>query len=83
MFGLEDRKRGKAKRPPEEIYDLELEIADPVKGKKLKDQVEKRIQELKQILRTGEQKAEFEQYGILLHGYAALHRLITRLSRKK
>lgn len=81
MFGLEDRKKGK--RPPEEVYDLELEIADPVKCKKLKQQIEKRIQELKQTLRAGEQKEAFEQYGVLLHGYAALHRLITRLSRKK
>lgn len=83
MFGLEDRKKGKGKRPPEEIYDLEVDIANPTKCKELKERVEQRIQDLKQTLRSGEQKEEFEQYGVLLHAYAALHRLITRLSRKK
>lgn len=83
MFGLEDRKRGKTQKTIEETYDLEVEIADPTKCKVLRERVEKRIQDLKQTLRAGENKEEYEQYGVLLHGYAALHRLISRLSRKK
>ncbi len=83
MFGLEERKKSKGKRAKEETFELEEELRDPVKYKEIKERVDGCVQELKQTLRSGEKKEEFEDFAILLHGYAALQRLITRLSKNK
>lgn len=79
MFGTE-----KIEKPEEETFELEHEIQDPAKYPKLKAHVEGKIQELKEILRSGAaSKEEFDQFGALLHAYAALQKLIVRLGEKK
>lgn len=81
MFGLESQKK---KKPEEFVFDLEKEFADPQKIRDLKDKLEKRIQQVKEILRDGNEKEEFDHYGVLLHGYAALVKVMARyiLSKK-
>ncbi len=44
---------------------------------------EARINEIKNALRQGTESANFDNYGILLHGYAALQRVLTRIANKK
>jgi len=78
MFGLEK----KAKTLFE--FDLEKDLkASPEKTKELLKMVEGKIQEIKQTLRQGSSSADFDNYGILLHGYAALQRVLTRIANKR
>jgi hypothetical protein len=78
MFGLE--KKGKALFE----FDLEKELkSNPSKAKELIKTVESQIQEIKNILRQGTESEDFDKFGMLLHGYAALQKILTKLSFKK
>lgn len=78
MFGLEKQPKGPVQ------FDLEIEIKeDPAKAHVLSKAIEERIGELKNLLRQGVETEDFDDYGVLLHGYAALQRVIKRLSQKK
>lgn len=81
MFGLKEEPGGAGAGP--EQFDLEKEFQDPETFRKIKDRVEKRIQELKNVLRSGESKEEYDQYGVLLHAYAALQKLMNRAVERK
>lgn len=74
MFGME-------KKPGEKFaFDLEKEIKErPSRGKEILEQVEKRIHEVKKHLREGANEKEFDQLGILLHGYAALQKVLRKV----
>lgn len=74
MFGLE-------KKPGEKFaFDLEKEIKqNPHRGKEILEKVEKRIQEIKKTLRDGANEKDFDQLGILLHGYAALQKVLRKV----
>jgi hypothetical protein len=50
---------------------------------KLIKTVEEKIQEIKGKLRQGSASAEFDNFGVLLHGYAALQRVLNRIATKK
>jgi hypothetical protein len=78
MFGLE--KKGRALFE----FDLEKELRDnPSKAKDLLKTIESRIQEIKNTLRQGTESEDFDKFGILLHGYAALQKVLTKLAIKK
>lgn len=77
MFGLEEQKK---KEPEKEfVFDLEREMGKAEKQKELKSKIEERLQKIKQVLRSGENKEEFDHFGALLHGYAAFLKVITRI----
>ncbi|MGC1877758.1 MAG: DUF5398 family protein [Rhabdochlamydiaceae bacterium] len=78
MFGLE--KKGK----PLFEFDLEKELkSNPSKAKDLLKTVDGRIQEIKNILRQGAESEDFDKFGILLHGYAALQKVLTKIANAK
>jgi HPt (histidine-containing phosphotransfer) domain-containing protein len=78
MFGLE--KKGNALFE----FDLEKDLkGNPAKIKEMLQTVEKQIQEIKNTLRQGTESKDFDQLGILLHGYAALQKVLTRIANKK
>jgi hypothetical protein len=78
MYGLE--KKGRALFE----FDLEKELkANPNKAKDLLKTVEGRIQEIKTILRQGTESEDFDKFGVLLHGYAALQKVLTKVANKK
>lgn len=78
MFGLEK----KPKEPFE--FDLEADLhKDPAKAKALVKEVEERIGKLKTMLRQGAETDDFDEYGVLLHAYAALQRVLKRVIEKK
>jgi len=78
MFGLE--KKGRALFE----FDLEKDLkSNPSKAKELLKTVETRIQDLKNTLRQGSGAEDFDKLGILLHGYAALQKVLTRIASKK
>lgn len=76
MYGLE-------KEPSKKFdFDLEKEIkAKPNRGKEILEKAEQRIQAIKQQLREGAGEKEFDQLGILLHGYSALQKVIKKVTK--
>ena len=73
MFGLE--------RNTEEVdfsYDLENDLANPEKCNKIRDDIEARIGEIKTIMRKGEEGELFNRYGVLLHGYVSMKKVMER-----
>ncbi len=78
MFGLEKKGKGLLE------FDLEKELkSHPTKIKEHLKMVEGHIQEIKNALRQGSSSEDFDNYGVLLHGYAALQRVLTRIANKK
>lgn len=81
MFGLEGHK--KKKNVEEFVFDLEYDLKNPEKRLEIKKKVEQRLQQVKDILRSGESKEEFDQCGLMLHGYSSLLKIISRFALKK
>jgi hypothetical protein len=78
MYGLE--KKGRALFE----FDLEKDLkSNPAKAKELLKTIEHRIQEIKTILREGAGSEDFDKMGIMLHGYAALQKVLTKAANKK
>ncbi|HSX03505.1 MAG TPA: DUF5398 family protein [Rhabdochlamydiaceae bacterium] len=78
MYGFEKKGRGPVQ------FDLEVDLrSDPEKAKKLLKEVEGKIFELKNLLRQGAETDDFDDYGVLLHAYAALQRVLNRILAKK
>lgn len=80
MFGLENQKN--KKKTEEFVFDLEKELKTAKFHKEIKQKVESRIQRLKETLRGGENKTDFDQMGVLLHGYTALLKVFSRFTPK-
>jgi len=62
--------------------EIEIELKTLPKHKEIKQKIEERIQKIKDALRAGENKEEFDHYGILLHGYTSLLKVMSRYSPK-
>jgi hypothetical protein len=80
MFGLEDQK--KKKKNEDFVFDLEKDLKNAKKHQELKKRVDAQIQRVKEILRGGENKEEFDQFGVLLHGYTSLLKVMARFNAK-
>jgi len=80
MFGLEEQKK---KKPSKEfVFELENDFKNGKKCRELKLRIESRVQKIKEVLRSGEEKEEFDRFGVLLHGYTALVKVMARFSAK-
>jgi hypothetical protein len=80
MFGLEGQKK---KKPIEEfVFELEKELKNPKKHQEIKARIENRIQKVKDHLRSGEEQEEFDRFGLLLHGYTSLLKVLSRFNAK-
>jgi hypothetical protein len=77
MFGLEEKeKREKF------AFDLEKRIkSEPQHLKELLEKAEKRMAEIKKLLREGANEKDFDRLGILLHGYAALQKVLKKCGK--
>jgi molecular chaperone DnaK (HSP70) len=80
MFGLENQK--KKKKAEEFVFELEKDLKISKKNAELKKKIEDRIQEIKEVLRSGENKEEFDKFGTLLHGYTSLLKVMARFNAK-
>ncbi len=80
MFGLNDSK--KKKKTEEFVFELEKEFKQSAKHQEFKSKIDSRIRQVKDILRKGENKEEFDQFGVLLHGYTSLLKVMSRFSPK-
>lgn len=81
MFGLEKNKKNK--QPEEFVFELEKELKNPQKYKEIKEKIEAKIQRIKEILRTGDNQEDYDRFGLLLHGYNSLLKVIARFAAKK
>jgi hypothetical protein len=78
MFGLKKEKKGFFE------FDLEKELkADPSKGRAILTQVNEKVFKIKELLRSGAVSENFDDFGILLHGFTALQRVLNRIINKK
>ncbi|MBX9922537.1 MAG: DUF5398 domain-containing protein [Rhabdochlamydiaceae bacterium] len=74
MFGMEKKKTLFE-------FDLESELKkDPKKKQALLKNIEGKTQQLKTALREGSSSEHFDHYGVLLHAYGALQRVINRVT---
>ena len=80
MFGLENQKKKKKIEPF--VFDLEKSWKDPAKQKEMKNLIEARIQQIKDVLKQGERKSEFDEFGVMLHGYTSLLKVMARCIAK-
>lgn len=80
MFGLESQK--KKKKVEEFVFELEKEFKTPKVQQDIKAKVERRIQKIKEILRGGDNKEEFDRFGVILHGYTSLLKVMARVVAK-
>lgn len=80
MFGLEEQNQKKKAAPF--IFDLEKELGESKSRNVIKTKVEGAIQKIKELLRSGDEKEEFDQLGVLLQGYNSVLKVISRVSTK-
>jgi hypothetical protein len=64
-------------------FDLEKELkSNPATMKATRQQIETRIQTLKNSLRAGEDRESFDKSQVLLHGYMAAQKVVNRMNAK-
>lgn len=80
MFGLENQKKKKKLEPF--VFELEKELKTAKKHREIKSEIEGKVQKLKELLREGENKEDYDSLGALLYGYTALLKVISRFSSK-
>lgn len=80
MFGL-GKEKGKGKSD-EAMFDLEKDLAQASQRKEVQQRIQSRMLQIKGLLRAGLSKEEFNQFGYLLHGYAALLKVVARFGTK-
>lgn len=76
MFGLEKGKKALFE------FDLEKELKNsPEKAKQTLRMVEEKIHEIKELLRKGEGSEEFEELGVILHGFVSLQKVLSKIGK--
>ncbi len=80
MFGLGKEKD--KKNSPMEQFDLEKDLSSAVQRKEVQQRTQARMLQIKGLLRAGLSKEEFNDFGYLLHGYAALLKVVARFGAK-
>lgn len=81
MFGLENKKdKDKNKVSPSEeiVFDLEKDLLDKAKKRKIIEIIEKRLQKIKDLLRAGVEQEDVNQLGIIFNGYNSMLKVIVR-----
>jgi hypothetical protein len=79
MFELGKQKKGVI---PEFQFDIENDFKDPTKRKARQQQIATRVQQLKGMLRQGDNKELFDKTQTLMHGYLALKKVLERSQLK-
>lgn len=79
MYGLENQKK---KKLGEFVFELEKELKKAKKHQELKQKIEQRVQASKDVLRSGDNKEDFDKFGVILHGYVSLLKVISRFTPK-
>lgn len=80
MFGLEEQKR--KKKSEEFVFDLERDLASKQSVKEMSEKLQARMQKIKETLRSGDSKEEFDQLGAVLLGYSSIEKVLSRIKAK-
>lgn len=80
MFGMEKQKK---KGASPFVFDLEKDLTDVEKQKEYAKRIAERITKIKDHLRKGSKKEEYEYLGVLLNGYHALAIVLGRASQQQ
>lgn len=80
MFGMEKQKK---KGGSPFVFDLEKDLSDMEKQKEYAKRIAERITKIKEYLRKGSKKEEYEYLGVLLNGYHALAIVLGRASQQQ
>jgi hypothetical protein len=80
MFGMENKKT-KEKTQSVFQFDLEKELLEKTKQTEYVKRIEGRILKIKELLRHGSKKEEFNDLGVLLNGYHALAVVLGRAAK--
>ncbi len=81
MFGLGDKDKEKQDKK-ETVFDLEQDLESPAQRREVQQRIQARMLQIKNLLRSGLDKSEFNDFGHLLHGYAALLKVVARFGAK-
>lgn len=83
MFGMEEQNKGNtAQKLAPFRYELENEMADPEKRKALGERCTSIVNDLKSKLRDGLEAKEYENGMIVLSGYGALLKVVSKIKIK-
>ncbi len=80
MFGMEKKKEGE--KSSLFLFDLEKELKNDARRKELAARIESRILRIKELLRKGSRKEDFDKLAILLNGYHSLAIVLSRASQE-
>ncbi len=80
MFGMEKQKK---KGAAPFLFDLEKELKDFEKQKEYAKRIEERVAKVKDALRKGSKKEDYDHLGILLNGYHALAMIMGRVAQQQ
>lgn len=70
------------KEGTEAVFDLEKDLQSTKTRRDVIERIELRIQKIKALLRSGQSKEDFDRFGVLLHGYASLMKVVARFGAK-
>ncbi|MEX0961716.1 MAG: EscE/YscE/SsaE family type III secretion system needle protein co-chaperone [Simkaniaceae bacterium] len=79
MYGFE-------KKPNKNFFEFDLEkdlLKSPEKAKQIAETLESKITKIKEELRKGTASEDFDSYGVLLHGYVAMQKVMKRIQNSK
>ncbi|MBT13073.1 MAG: needle chaperone SctE [Oceanospirillaceae bacterium] len=79
MFGLGDKNKNEQ---DDTVFDLEKDLQNSNERREIQQQIKTRMLEIKNLLRGGLDKSEFNDLGHVLHGYAALLKVVARFNPK-
>lgn len=79
MFGLD---KGKGSDESEFLFDLEREVEDVERYKEIVNTIDQRTSVIKELLRKGEKKEAFAKLAMILQGYVAVLKVLSRVVSK-
>lgn len=80
MFGLEGHQKGK--KEAEFTFELEKDFQNTKKHKELKERMQSRMLGVKEVLKSGTDKLDFDKIGVILYGYASFLKVMSRFNAK-
>lgn len=79
MFGMEKKPESKQAAF---LFDLEKDLKDESRRKELAARIESRILKIKELLRRGSKRDDFDKLALLLNGYHALAVVLSRATQE-
>jgi len=82
MFGMEKPHQKKKKDVPVFLFDIEKELQNTSKQHEYAQRIQERVMRIKELLRKGSKKEDYDHLGVLLNAYHALAVVLGRVSQQ-